>query len=194
MDELQISESELDAIADRVAEQLPTGEYGCKMLLSRRQLLALASGGLSVGALTSFGVDEATAQDVVGQVGTDSDRVDVFAGDVTAAGDVSATALDVESVSTSDTATDPSANGEIRRNGTDVKVYSGGDVRNLTNIGSGSSSVWDDSDSDGLYEQDQDGIEVPTVVVSGSRFALPRVSSDPSSPSVGDIWYRTDLD
>ena len=39
-----------------------------------------------------------------------------------------------------DTTTDPSANGEIRRNGTDVKVYSGGSVKNLSNIGSGSTS------------------------------------------------------
>jgi len=36
-----------------------------------------------------------------------------------------------------DQAADPSSNGEIQRNGTDVKVYSGGAIRNMSNIGSG---------------------------------------------------------
>lgn len=36
-----------------------------------------------------------------------------------------------------DTSTDPVANGDIRRNGTDVKVFSGGAVRNLTDIAGG---------------------------------------------------------
>lgn len=34
----------------------------------------------------------------------------------------------------SDSSTDPSNNGEIRRNGVDVKVYSGGSVQNLSNL------------------------------------------------------------
>jgi len=38
-----------------------------------------------------------------------------------------------------DAAADPAANGEVRRNGTDMKVYSGGAVLNMSNIGSGGS-------------------------------------------------------
>jgi hypothetical protein len=34
-----------------------------------------------------------------------------------------------------DTATDPSSNGEVTRNGSDVKVYTGGSVKNLNDIG-----------------------------------------------------------
>lgn len=36
-----------------------------------------------------------------------------------------------------DAAADPAAAGEMRRNGTDVKVFSGGAVKNISNIGSG---------------------------------------------------------
>lgn len=36
-----------------------------------------------------------------------------------------------------DTGTTPSSNGEFRRDGTDVKVYTGGAAKNLSNIGSG---------------------------------------------------------
>jgi hypothetical protein len=36
-----------------------------------------------------------------------------------------------------DAAQDPVANGEIRRNGTDIKAYTGGSVKNLSDIGSG---------------------------------------------------------
>jgi len=39
-----------------------------------------------------------------------------------------------------DQAADPSANGEITRNGTDVKIHSGGSVKNVSNIGGGSTS------------------------------------------------------
>ena len=36
-----------------------------------------------------------------------------------------------------DASTDPTINGQMRRNGTDVKVFSGGSLRNLSNIGGG---------------------------------------------------------
>jgi hypothetical protein len=42
-----------------------------------------------------------------------------------------------EAATVADSATDPTTNGELRRNGSDVKVYSGGSARNLSNIGSG---------------------------------------------------------
>jgi|GEM_PF-3351978 len=48
-----------------------------------------------------------------------------------------------------DQAADPSANGEVQRNGSDVKVYSGGAVRNLSNIGSGGTDTRTDVSDDG---------------------------------------------
>lgn len=42
-----------------------------------------------------------------------------------------------DGTSLGDAAADPSANGEIARNGADVKVYSGGAVRSFSDIGSG---------------------------------------------------------
>lgn len=46
-------------------------------------------------------------------------------------------------LSLSDNAADPTANGEVARNSTDVKVHSGGSVRNLSNIGSSSGAPTD---------------------------------------------------
>jgi len=40
-----------------------------------------------------------------------------------------------------DASADPSANGEVQRNAGDVKVYSGGAVQNLSNVGSGGSGL-----------------------------------------------------
>jgi hypothetical protein len=53
-----------------------------------------------------------------------------------------------------DQATDPTANGEFSLNGSDVKVFSGGSVKNLSNIGTGSGGVDVEDDT--------------TLVVSGS--------------------------
>ena len=97
-----LTDAQLDAIAERVAtdddlaasiaSQLPTGRLGGRFLLSRRQLLASAAGGATgVAALTALGVDEAEAQAAAGQVGTESEPVDV-----------EAAALDAQSVSTDD--------------------------------------------------------------------------------------------
>jgi len=74
-------ERDLDALADAVAERLEPGSYGDKMLLNRRQLLALAGAGVSAGALGTLGVSEVEAQEVVGQIGTDQERVDVYGGE-----------------------------------------------------------------------------------------------------------------
>lgn len=97
---------------------------------TRREAIA-AGGLLGAGALLGGGVGDAEAA-AVGQVGTSTDRVDVFG----ASGDFNSVSTDEQQIK--DTATDPSNNGEFRRNGTDVKVHSGGSVRNLSNIGSGS--------------------------------------------------------
>jgi len=75
------SERDLDELADAVVERLEPGSYGDKMLLNRRQLLALAGAGVSAGALGTLGVTEAEAQEVVGQIGTDQERVDVLGGE-----------------------------------------------------------------------------------------------------------------
>jgi hypothetical protein len=53
-----------------------------------------------------------------------------------------------------DSGSDPTQSGEMRTNGTDVKVYSGGAVRNLSNIGAGGSGAWTDSGGDGLLGGD----------------------------------------
>jgi len=52
-----------------------------KIVISRRMALLVATGTVSAGALLGYGSGTASA-DVVGQVGTSADRVDVFAGDV----------------------------------------------------------------------------------------------------------------
>lgn len=44
-----------------------------------------------------------------------------------------------------DAAADPGAAGEVTRNGADLKVYSGGALRNLSNVGSGISNVVEDT-------------------------------------------------
>lgn len=44
-------------------------------------------------------------------------------------------------LSLADQAASPSANGQIQLNGTDIEVFSGGNVRNLTNVGSGGGSA-----------------------------------------------------
>ena len=89
-------------MAREVIDELDSGRYGDKFVFSRRQVIALAGAGLSVGALTTLGVDEAAAQEAVGQVGTESEPVDVEAANVNA-GSVSTESatvtneLDVES-------------------------------------------------------------------------------------------------
>lgn len=54
-----------------------------------------------------------------------------------------------QAVEFDDVSSDPSTNGVIQRNGGDVKVYSGGAVRNLSNVGGDTSTTsveyWDGS-------------------------------------------------
>jgi hypothetical protein len=51
--------------------------------------------------------------------------------------DVSNSVVSTSLADITDAAQDPVANGEIRRNGTDIKAYTGGSVKNLSDIGSG---------------------------------------------------------
>ena len=82
MDTDDIDTDELAAAV--VAELDPGQRIGDKIILSKRQLLAIAGAGLSAGALAQFGISEAEAQEAAGAVGTDDERVDVEGFDVTA--------------------------------------------------------------------------------------------------------------
>lgn len=78
MDPADLSDDQLDDLADQLAGRLPTGTHGDRVVLSRRQFAAVASGTLSAGALMALGVDSASAQ-AAGQVGTSTDPVDLVA-------------------------------------------------------------------------------------------------------------------
>jgi hypothetical protein len=64
-----------------IAELDPGTIVEDKIIISRRMAILVATGTVSAGALLGYGSGTASA-DVVGQVGTSADRVDVFAGDV----------------------------------------------------------------------------------------------------------------
>ena len=71
--------------------------------------------------------------------------------------------LDTERADIEDTSTDPSTNGEVRRNGSDVKVHSGGAVQSLSDIGSGGLETTTIDDTDSPYlTQDEDVIYCDT--------------------------------
>jgi|APHM01.1.fsa_nt_gi hypothetical protein len=75
---------DISDLAELVVEELDPGQrIGDKIILSRRQLIALAGGGLSVGALTTFGVREAEAQAAAGTVGTAANPIKVEAHSIT---------------------------------------------------------------------------------------------------------------
>lgn len=75
-------DSDVSELAQQVVAELDPGTtIGSKVILSRRQFAAITGGTLSLGALATYGADEAQAQ-AVGSVGTDTDRVDVFAYDL----------------------------------------------------------------------------------------------------------------
>ena len=85
-----MSNTEVDneALAEEVIEQLDPGTaIGDKIILTRRQVAAIAGTGLGVSALTALGVGEAEAQ-AAGQVGTSTDPVDVFAESINDGGPV----------------------------------------------------------------------------------------------------------
>lgn len=103
--------------------------------ISRREALAgagaLGMGGLLGKSAVDSVTDKAAAADTnAGDVGTANNPVDLFA----------------NYAEVQDTTTDPVDNGEIRRNGADVKIHSGGSVVNLSSISS--SGALSDSGSD----------------------------------------------
>lgn len=82
------SDRDVSQLAREVVAELDPGTtIGAKVILSRRQLIAIAGGGLSLGALATFGASDAEAA-AVGQVGTSSDRIDVYGYSVDASNEI----------------------------------------------------------------------------------------------------------
>jgi hypothetical protein len=77
-----------DELSDKLASKLDTGSYGDKVMLSRRQLAAIAGSGLGAGALGALGIGDAEASTPgsgdgeSGVLGTSSDKVDGFFQDI----------------------------------------------------------------------------------------------------------------
>jgi len=73
------SETDESELAQRVVDELDPGSIvEDKVILSRRQVVGLATGTLSVGALAGFGSGEAQAQSAGGQIGTPSSPEDAY--------------------------------------------------------------------------------------------------------------------
>ena len=87
MDPQQLDDDQLDDLAAQLAPRFPTGTHGDRVVLSRRQFAAAATGTLGAGALMALGVDEASAQ-AAGQQGTASSPNDMFAYDLNVANSV----------------------------------------------------------------------------------------------------------
>lgn len=69
-------------LVDAVADELDTGTYGNKVVLTRRQAAGLAAGTLSLGSILGFGTGSASAQSTgdesQGNVGTAARTQDVW--------------------------------------------------------------------------------------------------------------------
>ena len=97
-------------------------------------------------------------------VRTPNDTIDFNAEDLTNIGTATLDILNVDVENLADTATDPSSNGEFRRNGADVKVQTGGTVKNLSDI-----------EADTRINVSDDGTEVvsePTDVNFGDNVSV----------------------
>jgi len=81
MDPTDLSDAQLDQLAQRLAPHLPSGTHGDRVVLSRRAFAAAVGGTLGASGLVALGVDPAAAQ-AAGQVGTSSDPVDAFTYDL----------------------------------------------------------------------------------------------------------------
>jgi len=102
-------ETDTSELAREVIKELDPGTIvDDKIVISRRMAILVATGSVSAGALLGYGSGTASA-DVVGQVGTQQDRVDVFAGNV------DLQSIDGNNVVSSGESTDY----EIQKNGTD---------------------------------------------------------------------------
>ena len=71
----------LDELAEKVVPKLHERGpvIGDHVILSRRQALALASGAAGVGLLSAIGVENASAEESVGQLGSEDEPLDLYA-------------------------------------------------------------------------------------------------------------------
>ena len=82
------TDPDVTELARQVINELDPGTViDSKVILSRRQVIGLSTGALSLGALAGFGAGDAEAQSA-GAVGTDADPVDVQGFSVTAANEL----------------------------------------------------------------------------------------------------------
>jgi hypothetical protein len=157
---------------------------------TRRGVLATAATAAGIGALGG----RARAATPDGYLGSGSDPLGIYLAD--ARKPDNGDPVQLPATLLKDEAADPSANGELQRNGSDVKVYSGGSVVNLSNISGGAltDSGTDTADGNGdLYElpQADDGINLPSgplnaqsVSITGAQNEV-HSSSDPAdNPSL----------
>ena len=81
---------DIDAVADAVLDRLDPGTViDDKIILSKRQLLAIAGSGLGAGGLAALGISEASAQTgPAGQQGTEEEPNDMYAWDLNVANQV----------------------------------------------------------------------------------------------------------
>ncbi|NUC74952.1 hypothetical protein HTZ84_22060, partial [Haloterrigena sp. SYSU A558-1] len=89
-----------------------------------------------------------------------------------------------------DTGTDPGTAGELRRNGTDVKVYSGGATRNLSDIGSG--AYRNASDYSGADGGEQIQAAINDLPARGGVVFIPTEGPDSTTNAEGatedNVW------
>lgn len=85
-----------------------------------------------------------TLDELEGELATDTDDNDFVIRDsnenIVFRYDEASGYWELETLELLDSTADPSANGELQRNGADLKAYSGGAVRNFSDIGSGTTS------------------------------------------------------
>ena len=76
---------DLDELADTMAVKVVPKLHergpviGDHVILSRRQAMALATGAAGVGLLSAIGVENASAEESVGQLGSEGEPIDLYA-------------------------------------------------------------------------------------------------------------------
>ena len=77
------SQPDVSELAREVVDELEdTRQIGDQLLLSRREAIALSTGAVSLGALGVAGAGTASAEEAAGQIGSDSERVNIFANEL----------------------------------------------------------------------------------------------------------------
>jgi len=97
------TDPDVTELARQVINELDPGTViDSKVILSRRQVIGLSTGALSLGALSGVGAGDAEAQSA-GAIGTDAERVDVFAQDLDVAGSFTPASISVSGSVSADT-------------------------------------------------------------------------------------------